>query len=249
MVHASDLILIASSFIAGALNSVAGGGSFLTFPTLIFYGVPPVVANASNTVALFPGALSAAWAYRRDLSKVTELNILSSLIISLIGGLLGAALLLKTPESSFVALIPYLLLFATLLFTFGGRLSTILRTRFHVSVTVVLIAQFFIAIYGGYFGAGIGILMLSMMLLFGMKDIHQMNALKSLLGGSLNGVAVILFISANAINWRVSLIMMIGGIAGGFIGASWARQIEQDKVRGFISLVGLSMSTYFFFHY
>ena len=241
-----DLLLVAAAFFGGALNSIAGGGTFLTFPALIFYGIPPITANASSTVALFPGSFAATWAYRNKFGVVTQLKVSHAVIVSLVGGFLGAELLLKTPESSFKTLIPYLILFATLLFTFGRNITDFLQRRFRIPPWIMLIGAFLTAIYGGYFGGGIGILLLAFMALIGMKDLHAMNAVKTLLAGCLNAVAVVLFISVRAVDWRVVLPMVVGAMAGGFVGASVAQRINQVVLKHFISVVGFGLTVYFF---
>jgi uncharacterized membrane protein YfcA len=244
--HLSDFFLILAAFLGGALNSVAGGGSFITFPTLLFYGVPPVIANASNTVALFPASFAASWAYRKDFRQVRELKVWHCVLVGLGGGIVGAELLLKTPESSFVFLIPYLLFFATLLFTFGRKLTEWLKKNYEMTPPVLLTGLFFVAIYGGYFGGGIGILLLSLLTLVGMRDIHAMNGVKSLLAGCLNGIAVVLFVAAQSVAWRESLIMMAAAIAGGFAGASTAKKVSQPLLRKIISAIGFGLTIYFF---
>lgn len=245
------LSLFTAAFFAGILNSVAGGGSFLTFPALIWNGISPIVANASSTVALFPGSFAATWAYRKDMREVREINLKLMVGISLVGGFLGARLLLKTPESVFVALVPYLLAFATFAFAFGNKIRAWLnvdvqRASSPARQLAALAAQFTIAIYGGYFGGGIGIMMLAVMSIMGMKNIHSMNAAKSLLAGCMNGVAVVLFLAAHAIEWKASGIMLIGAVIGGFTGASLAKKINPAILRGVITGVGVALTIYFF---
>ena len=175
----TTLLLIAAAFMAGAINSVAGGGSFLTFPSLVFAGVPAVIANASNTVALVPGSLASAFSYRGDIARIEEGRIKIWLWVSLLGGAIGAALLLFTSDKAFRQLAPWLLFFATLLFAFGGRISVALRGRLHSSQSLMRGFLFPIAIYGGYFGGGIGIMILAAFRLYGLTDIHGMNGVKT----------------------------------------------------------------------
>jgi hypothetical protein len=251
--------LFVAAALAGALNSVAGGGSFISFPVLVLTGVPELNANATNTVAIWPGAVASVGGYRRELSA--QRNVLIPLAsVSLVGGILGAWLLLNTPETTLKQLIPWLMLFATLVFTFGNNLVKRLRIRqinpaytgasnFMAPTTFssVLALQFLIGIYGGFFGAGIGILMLAALSMMGMEHIHQMNALKMLLSALINGVAVVLFVAAGAIWWPQGVIMIVGAILGGYGGASIARRLDPLFVRRFVIVVGFAMTFYFFF--
>jgi uncharacterized protein len=243
--------LFASAVLGGGLNSVAGGGSFLTFPTLIVTGVAPIKANATSTVALWPGSLASVGAYRRELGAVRHGKLLSG--ISLIGGLLGALLLLHTPSATFSALIPYLLLVATLLFAFNGPIRGWLGAMFapgeHHSGRMpfaLIVAQLVIATYGGFFGGGIGILMLAALSLLGLDNIHEMNALKTLLASCINGIAVVTFIIAGAVVWPQAVVMLVGAVTGGYVGAATARKLDQRWVRRFVIAVGCAMTIYFF---
>ena len=240
------LLLIVSAFCAGVLNSVAGGGSFLTFPALVFAGVPPLNANATSTVAVSPAALAAAYGYRRELGRLKEISLPSFLGVSLLGGLGGALLLLWTPEKLFVEVVPWLLLFATVLFAFGPKLSAYIRKRITVGPRAVLVMQFAIALYGGYFGGGIGILILATLGLFGLTDLHAMNGLKSLVSGLLNAVAVFAFVIGGVVHWPEAIIMTVSAIAGGYAGASVARHVPTPALRWFVILVGIAMTVYFF---
>ncbi len=240
------LLLIVSAFFAGALNAVAGGGSFLTFPALILAGVPPLNANATSTVAIAPGALASAYGYRRELGKIKEVHLPSFLGVSLIGGLIGALALLWTPERTFEAIVPWLLLFATVLFAFGPKVSAWIRRTVTVGYSSVLVTQFFIAVYGGYFGGGIGILILATLGVFGLTDLHAMNGLKTLVSGCLNAVAVVAFIVGGAVYWTEALIMLVAAVAGGYAGAAIARRIPPPVLRKFVIAVGVAMTAYFF---
>jgi len=246
MFHLEDFILIVAAFCAGALNSIAGGGSFITFPTLLFYGIPPVLANATNTVALFPGTLTAAWAYRKEFTRIKGIGVMTALGISLTGGLLGAWILLKTPESSFAVMIPYLLLCATLLFTFGKKISQWLHAHYNISQTAILTGLFLTAVYGGYFGGGASILILALLSLMGMENVNSMNSAKTALVAYFNSIAVALFIASDSVHWHAALIMMLGTTTGGFAGAFWARKTNQKVLRNIISLVGASLCIYYF---
>jgi len=246
-------LLFIAAILGGTLNSVAGGGSFIGFPALIFTGVPPIEANATNTVALWPGSVASVRAYRKELAAQNRRLLFVLGITSLVGGVLGAILLLRTPQSTFVRLIPYLLLLATLLFTFSKPITTLLRKYIPrgdslswLTLLVVAFFQLIIAIYGGYFGGGIGILMLATLGLMGMENINEMNAVKTLLQTCINGVAVITFIIAGAVEWPQAILMIVGAITGGYGGAYYARKIEQRWVRLFVVVVGFSMTLYFF---
>jgi uncharacterized membrane protein YfcA len=247
------LILFLLAVVGGTLNSVAGGGSFFTFPALIFVGIPAIPANASNTVALWPGSVASMWAYRHEIAQQKRSFLILMVGTSLIGGIIGAQLLLHTPASIFQSLIPYLLLLATLLFALSGPITTRLRMRnvgkVHLSpstLIAVALAQLVIATYGGYFGGGIGILMLATLAMMGMEDIHVMNGLKTALASCINGVAVVIFILARAVVWPETILMIVGAIIGGYGGAYYARKVNPNLIRGFVIVVGFAMSAYFF---
>jgi uncharacterized protein len=240
-------LLFGAAVAGGALNSVAGGGSFLSFPALLFTGMPPVQSNATNTVALWPGALASAIGYRNELAGEKHALIIEFVVISLVGGIAGAVLLLHTPQSTFMKMIPWLLLVATLIFTFGGKITRALRARgYELSTPIVLLLQLITAVYGGFFGAGIGILMLAILSLIGMEHIHQMNGLKNILATCINGVAVIAFILAGVVEWRQAALMIVGGIIGGYGTAKFVQRLDPRYVRGFVIAVGFAMTAYFF---
>lgn len=240
------LLLMAAAFAAGVINSVAGGGSFLTFPSLVFAGVPAVIANASSTVALVPSALTAAYSYRTDIQTLQEKRIKSWFIVSLIGGALGAGLLLVTSDKTFRQIAPWLLLFATLVFAFGAQISTAFRGRLHGDQTLMLCLLFPVAVYGGYFGGGIGIMILAAFRLYGLTDIHGMNGVKTILSGALNAIAALIFIAAHQVSWVPTLVMMAAGIVGGYVGPVIARRMPQKVIRGVVIVVGMLMTVYFF---
>ena len=251
----SAILLFVAAMLGGALNSVAGGGSFITFPALFFSGVPPIQANATSTVALWPGSIASVSAYRREIAKQNRVLMIVLVSISLIGGILGAILLLRTSQSTFVKLIPYLLLLATVLFAVSPFITARLRKRSsikkedHISwvrLAGISLLQLVIAVYGGYFGGGIGIMMLASLGIMGMDNIHEMNGMKTVLQSCINGVAVVTFIIAGAVYWPEAIVMIAGAIVGGFSGASIARKLDQRIVRGFVILVGIVMTIYFF---
>jgi uncharacterized membrane protein YfcA len=242
---ATGALLFLAAAVGGALNSVAGGGSFVAFPALLFAGVPPVPANATNTIALWPGSLASAFAYRRELAAVRG-ALLPLAIASVVGGLGGSLLLLRTSNATFVQLVPWLLLFATLLFSFGAAISRRLGRGTRVSMGVAFVAQLAISLYGGYFGGGMGIMMLAVLALLGMTRIHEMNALKNVLGVFINGVAVVAFVAAGAVVWRQGVVMIAGGMAGGYAGASVARRSDPKYVRALVLVIAWGMTAYFF---
>jgi uncharacterized membrane protein YfcA len=242
----SELWLIPAALLAGGLNSVAGGGTFITFPALLFCGVPPVIANATNTVALFPASFTASFTNRGDLKKVTQISLAASLAVSLLGGIVGAELLIHTPEARFVRLIPWLLLLSSAVFTFGKKITDSLKGQWQMPRGAVLFSFFLVAVYGGYFGGGIGILLLASMTLFGLENLHAMNSLKNLLAGCLNGIAVMLFALHQAVDWRIAWFMVLAAMAGGFLGAFYSKKISPSLLRGFIVTVGWGLTLYFF---
>lgn len=244
---ATYLLLILAAFFAGAINSMAGGGSFLTFPSLVFAGIPAVMANASSTVALVPGSIASAISYRADIQRLDEQRIRSWWIVSLAGGAVGAALLLLTSDRTFRQAAPWLLLFATLLFAFGTQISTALRGRLHSNQSLMLMLLFPIAVYGGYFGGGIGIMILAAFRLYGFTDIHGMNGIKAILGGSLNAIAALIFISAREVRWTPALVMMAAAILGGYLGPVFARRLKPSVIRGLVIAIGAVMTAYFFY--
>jgi uncharacterized protein len=249
------VLLFLAALLAGALNAVAGGGSFILFPTLLFTGVPPVPANATNTVALWAGLGFSGGAFRRHLS--VERPLLISLVgVSLLGGILGALLLLRTPAHTFLRILPWLMLSATLLFIFGGKLtrssagpvSHDLLTH-GLSAQAILAAaclQLLVAIYGGYFGGGMGFVILAMLTALGMADIHQMNALKVVLSTATNGVAVLVFIVKHAVYWPQAGVMICGAALGGYFGAKYSLRLKPARVRWFVIAAGASMTVLFF---
>lgn len=246
------LLLFGAAAVGGAMNAVAGGGSFVSFPALLFTGVPPIIANATNAFALWPGSAASVGAYRRELAQQRrELALLS--VLSVVGGLAGAMLLLYTSERVFERLIPYLLLLATAVFASSSFIS---RRLARASPTTdaerpmrrlgVLLVYGAVAIYGGFFGAGLGILTLATLALLGFDNIHEMNALKTLQATIIGGIAVLTFVIAGIIQWPAALVMTCGAILGGYGGAAIARQLDPRLVRWGIILIGCVLTTYYF---
>ncbi len=244
-------VAFAASFIAGAINSIAGGGTLVSFPTLIWLGLDSVTANATSTVAIWPGTVGSAWGYRRELGNVQS-RFLLMIVPSMIGGIVGAVLLKLTPTSTFDRLVPYLILFATFLFMAQETVQRMLGTgdpEMRKSTKWLaggLIFQLFVGLYGGYFGAGIGILMLAALSILGLKDIHEMNSLKVVLGGCVNGIAAIYFIWARMVYWPYVVLMAVASITGGYGGAGVARKLGRKTVRRLVILVGLGMAVSLF---
>ena len=243
-------LLLGSSVAAGALNAVAGGGSFLTFPSLVLAGLPPVSANATSTVALWPGSGASVGAYGRELGHHGRSRLAVLTGASVVGGLLGALLLLWTPSEVFVRLAPYLLLGATLLY--GGaplwarRRATAIRARAERSLAALAAVQLPIALYGGYFGGGIGILTLAALDMLGLADAREANALKVLLVACVNGTAVVAFALSGAVAWPQAVLMALGSAAGGYWGAGWARRLDPRWLRALVVAVGLTTAAYLF---
>ncbi|HUR35672.1 MAG TPA: sulfite exporter TauE/SafE family protein [Vicinamibacterales bacterium] len=293
----TSFLLFVVAFVGGALNAVAGGGSFLTLPTLLYAGVAPVSANATSTFAMWPASLASALAYRGEIARARRWMFRLG-AISLLGGLLGGLLLVRTSDESFVRLLPWLMLVAATTFSFGARLTAWARARrpvraapaappayaevstptaaepgvrgeragsprvglgesrgpdghagsihnVHVPVWTLPL-QLVIAIYGGYFGGGMGIMMLAAMAVAGMTDMHEMNGLKTALAIAINGVALAAFIASGSISWAPGIVMAVGGISGGYAGASVARRVPGAAVRRIVIVVAWTMTAYFF---
>jgi uncharacterized membrane protein YfcA len=245
------LLLCLSAFGAGVVNAIAGGGTLLTFPTLLGV-VSPVVANGTSTVALVPGSLASAWGYRRELNATRGWMVLL-VGPSLVGGVVGSLLVTRLEEAYFKALIPWLILTAALLFLLQPVVNRLTRgevARSHASAwsrTGAILFQFLVAVYGGYFGAGIGILMLSSLSLMGLPDIHEMNALKSFLAICINGVSVGVFVIEGKVAWEYALVMAGAAILGGYFGARLALLLRPGLVRWIVTGIGFGLAGYFFF--
>jgi hypothetical protein len=240
-----------AAFLAGAINSVAGGGTLVSFPALIWLGLNSVTADATSTVAIWPGTVGSAWGYRRELTGA-EPRFLMMIVPSLLGGITGAVLLRWTPTAMFDRLVPFLILFATLLFmvqeTVQRKLGTgQAATRKSLKWLVGgMLFQLVVGLYGGYFGAGIGILMLAALSILGLQDIHEMNGLKVVLGGSVNGIAAAYFIWARMVYWPYVVLMAVAAIVGGYGGAGTARKLGRTAVRRIVIAIGLGMAVSLF---
>ena len=245
------VVIFAAAFIAGMMNSVAGGGTLLTFPALIWIGMDPKAANVTSTVALWPGSLGGMLGFRRELRDSRSFMLLLT-PSSIAGGLIGALLLLRTPSETFASIVPFLILFATVLFAAGEPLSKLLRRRNRETdensevsrswwITAAVI-QLFSAIYGGYFGAGNGIVMLAVLGLMGLNDIHQMNGLKNYFAMCINLIAAVYFILCGPVKWGAAIIMTAGAIAGGYGGAGIARKLGRNFARRAVIAIGLAMA-------
>jgi uncharacterized protein len=251
-----------AGLLAGAMNALAGGGSFVSLPALIAAGVPPVQANASSTVALFPGGLASAWAYREGLgegigsaidsgpnegSKPPDAVRLRALLITtLCGGFAGAALLMATSSAAFSFVLPWLLLLASLTLAFGRRLGEALRGRWKIHAGVVLAVQFGLGIYGGYFGGAVGIMMIAMWGLLDARDLKSLNAPRTLLVSAANAVAVLTFVVAGAVQWPETLAMLVAAAVGGYAGAQLGRRLPAGVIRAGTLLLTFCITLVFF---
>ena len=243
-------LLLVAAFTAGALNAVAGGGSFLTLPALVFTGVPPVVANATGTVALLPGYMAGAWGFKDDMAPPPGLSMKQVVLLSLIGGSAGAALLLFTPDATFRKVVPWLLLAATAMFAFGPQLRAWAsgKNAEHAapSVAKAAIGMLIVAIYGGYFNGGLGILLLALFGLLGQTQLNAMNGMKNLVSALLTAIAVVIYAVGGIVQWQQAIIMMVAATLGGYLGARVARKIPAHILRWGIVATGLVMAVLFF---
>jgi uncharacterized membrane protein YfcA len=246
-------LLYLAGFLGGALNSIAGGGSFITFPALLFAGVPAISANATNTFASLPGYMVGAYVMRHDMMNVRK-DLPRILAIAFVGGCLGAWLLLHTPETKFIEVVPWLLLFATILFIFGGKINQLItgHTAHHrhaskagaITLAILLLT---ICTYGGFFNAGLGIITLSYLVLAGMTDIRTMTGLKLLISSCVSVIAVALFIVDGAIDWGPGLAVLMGTLTGGAITAHLSRALPQEFVRRVVITASISITLWFFY--
>jgi uncharacterized protein len=245
-------LLLSVAAIAGALNSIAGGGSFVSFPTLVFLGLPSVNANATNTLGLWPGTMVSAGAYRKAMNGEMLKRLVPLIIITLAGSLVGARLLLKTHVTTFDRLVPWLLLQGTVLFIFRDRITGWVAHRRQADgpsrgqVMGVTLAQAALGIYIGYFGAGVGIVMLPLLSLMGIENIHAMSGVRTFLVTCGNAVAIAVFIFAHAVYWPHALLMMLGAAGGGYAGAYFAQRMQPKTVSYLVIAIGAAMTAYFF---
>ena len=240
-------MLVGAGFVAGAMNAVAGGGTFVTLPALTLAGLPPTVGNASSTVALFPATLASSWAYRHYVQPLDDVATEALLTLSLVGGLIGALLLLSTPERAFTRIVPWLLLAATIALAAGPRLGEALRSvGIRMGRRSLFIAQFILGIYGGYFGGAVGLMILAVWTVFTKVDLRAMTPLRVLMVAAANGVAVICFALSGNIRWRETLVVMVGGIAGGYLGAHAGRRLPAPVVRALILAITIITTAGFF---
>jgi uncharacterized protein len=241
-------LLITSAFAAGGLNAMAGGGSFLTFPALVFAGFPPIVANATSAVAVSPGYLGSALGFRSELGSMPAQRLWQETLLAAKGGVLGAILLLVTPADVFKGLVPWLLLFATVLFVLGPRVANLRTTLADGSQGVWKrhIGLFAVSVYGGYFNGGLGILLLALYTVCGEKQLLHANALKNLNSLVLSVLSVVTFALAGAIAWGPAVAMMVAATLGGYLGALGSKKIPSTWVRGLVIVTGLVMSAVFF---
>ncbi len=246
-------VLAGAALVAGAMNAMAGGGSFISFPALLGAHIPPVNANATNTVALWPGQLASIVAFRAELRNGRKI-LFPVMLAGAIGGVAGALTLLHTSQSTFKILVPWLLLFATVIYAASKRINQWILTRGSAGKQdvsgfpfLMFAALVVVSIYIGYFGAGAGFLIITVLSLFGVKNLNEVNALKALCTTLANGVAVVTFIVAGAVYWKECLTMMGMAIVGGYLGAAYSRKMNPGLLRGVVIATGAALSFYYFF--
>ena len=239
------LVLALAGFGAGVVNTIAGGGTFLTFPALVWAGVPPVVANATSAVAVFPGYLGGTLGYRAELRSLSRGRLLRLTAVTLAGGLLGSLLLLVSSNAAFSIIVPFLLLFATTVFLFGTRLKAWAERAAGGIRAEGARGLFLVSLYGGYFNGGLGIVLLALFALWGWRDIHLMNGVKSGLSFALSAISVVTFAVAGLVVWPMAVVMMVAAVLGGYCGTWVARAIPASVVRGIVAAIGYGMSVVF----
>lgn len=232
------VLLLAAGLLAGAMNALAGGGSFVTLPALIAVGLPSVAANASSTVALYPGGLASAWVYREGVTQICGVPVKPILLVTLAGGLVGALALLWTPSRIFDHVLPWLLLTATMALAFGRRLGPILRARFRLGRGSVLVVQFGLGVYGGYFGGAVGLMMMAAWTLLDDADVKSLNPPRTLMVTAANTIASLCFVLAGSVHWRETLAVAAGAVVGGHGGAHLGRRLPPSAVR--VATLGLA---------
>jgi hypothetical protein len=243
----SPLFLVAGAgLLAGMMNALAGGGSFVTLPALIAAGVPSVNANTTSTVALYPGQLMSTWAYRDGLGPIDAVPLRSLVIVTLMGGAIGAALLLRTPIKTFDVILPWLMAIATVALALGSRLGEMLRRRWRIGVTAVLGVQFCLGIYGGYFGGGVGIMMMAVWSLLSNRTLKSFNAPRTLMVCAANAIAVLIFVAARAVYWREALVMVATAMLGAYFGSRIGRRAPAGVIRVTTVVVSVGITLAFF---
>jgi hypothetical protein len=241
------ILLLAVAVIGGAANALAGGGTFLVFPALLFAGVPSVVANATASLIMMPGGVASAWVYRQTFGELPRREIIELTIVSLIGSAVGSVLLLSTTNTTFSKLVPWLLLIAAIVFTLAPKLRAIAAKSSGSKSTVLLLAgQFIIGLYGGYFGAGMGVLMIALFLIASSMTVQTANGIRLICGTAINVLAVILFAWRGALNYKVGIPMLVAGIAGGFFGAHLVRRMKESTARNAILTYAWALTAWFF---
>jgi uncharacterized membrane protein YfcA len=241
------LLLAAAGVLAGAMNAVAGGGSFVSMPALMAAGLPATQANASSTVALFPGALSSTWAYRRDIRPFGKVGLVPLTVVSVVGGFVGAVLLLATPTSLFDRVIPWLLLLATVTLVFGPRVREALARRdLAIGPIGALTGQAFLGVYAGYFGGAVGLMMLAFWTLITHEEVKAVNPARAMIVGLANAAAVVCFAVAGAVWWPQTLAVMAGAVVGGYAGARFGQRLPAPAVRAVVIAVTAFTTAAFF---
>ena len=231
---------------AGAMNALAGGGTFVTLPALIAVGIPSVIANTSSTVALYPAQIVTAWSYRDGLGPVGPVSIKVLLAATLVGGAVGAVLLLSTSSSAFNRALPWLLLVATVMLGFGRQLGETLRRRWHISATTVIVTQSLLGVYGGYFGGAVGLMMMAVWGLLDDRTLKSLNAPRTLMVCAANTVAVIIFVAAGSVRWRESLVLLATAAIGAHFGAQLGRRANPRVVRWGTVIISSAITVAFF---
>lgn len=243
----NPMVLVAGAgLVAGMMNALAGGGTFVTLPALIAAGVSSVNANTTSTVALFPGQLTSTWAYRDGLGSIGSVSLRSLLIATFVGGALGAVLLLRTPIKTFDVVLPWLLAIATATLAFGARLGELLRRRWRIGAPAVLAVQFCLGVYGGYFGGGVGIMMMAVWSLLSDRTLKSFNAPRTLLVCAANTVAVLIFIAAGAVRWREGLVLLAAAILGAYCGSLIGRRAPAGAIRAVTVWLSVGITLVFF---
>lgn len=240
-------ILISAAFLAGVLNTIAGGGTFLTFPALVYAGIPPVVANATSAIAVFPGYLGGALGFRKEIAAFDRSLLIRLTLVTLAGGLAGSLLLMVSSNRTFSFIVPFLLLAATLVFLFGETIRSWAADRKTAVTAFGAGGLFIVSVYGGYFNGGLGIVLLALFALWGMQDIHEMNGLKNALSFALSAISVAAFTVGGFVEWKEGLVMAASATVGGYAGAPLARAIPKHFLRFIVAAVGFTMTAIFLY--